>query len=646
MKIINFIITLFFVSQQLIAQTGDKKIEWLGEVSNKKIKIGETFEIKVFAKISEGWHLYSTTISPEAAQPTTFYIKETNIFKITSKIKQPTPIIKYDDILDANTEYFQDNAIFSFNVKVLDHAKIGLNDLTVIVDYMMCNDRFCLPPVEHEIKLKINVTQTENIAITDVNTNNSNSETTNILISNIDTATYLANSTSSLNEKKTASADVDDAKSKGLLSFIGFSMTMGLLALLTPCVFPMVPITVSFFTKREQKTSKQGIRDATIYSIGIIFTFVILGLLLAILFGASSINKFAANPWINLIIAAIFIAFALNLFGLFEIALPASLLTKLNKSSSENSGIISILLMGLTFSLTSFTCTVPFIGTIMVAAANGDFMWPIIGMIAYATMFSLPFFLLALFPMYLKSMPKSGGWLNSVKVTMGFLEIAAAMKFLSNVDLVWKWEILTFELFLSAWVAISVLIVIYLLGKIELSHDTKLEKIGVARLFFCMFFLSISIYLSTGLLGKPLGELDAFLPPREYPSKAFITNHDEPKEIWLHNLNDAFRLAKEKNKKVFLDFTGYTCTNCRWMESNIFTLPNVKHLFENYILVKLYTDGTGDIYKQNQEYQENRFGTIALPFYVILDNNDNLISTFPGLSRDANEFISFLEINK
>ena len=655
MKIINFVLVLLFIFQQLTAQPNDKKIEWSGEVPKKEIKIGETFEVKVHANIFEDWHLYSTTVSPDAAQPTAFNIKENNIFKINSKIKQPTPISKYDEILSVNTEYFEKSATFSFNVTVSENAKIGLNDLTVIAEYMLCNDRFCLPPVDDEIKLKVNVAQAEKIATsTDLTTDKSNSETSNTLanadtLTNTDTANYLTNSIPNLDEKKLASADVDDAKSKGLLSFIGFSMTMGLLALLTPCVFPMVPITVSFFTKREQKTRKQGVKDAAIYSVGIIFTFVVLGFLLALLFGASGINQFAANPWINLIIAGIFIAFALNLFGLFEIALPASLLTKLNQSSSKNSGITSILLMGLTFSLTSFTCTVPFIGTIMVAAASGDFMWPIIGMIAYATMFSLPFFLLALFPMYLKSMPKSGGWLNSVKVTMGFLEIAAAMKFLSNADLVWQWGILTFELFLSGWVAISILIVIYLLGKIELPHDTKVEKVGVARLLFCMFFLSIGIYLSIGLLGKPLGELDAFLPPREYPggtTTASIVETNKAKEIWLNNLTDAFKLAKEENKKIFLDFTGYTCTNCRWMETNIFTQSKVSSLFENYILVKLYTDGTGDIYKQNRKYQETRFGTIALPFYVVLDNNDNLISTFPGLSRDVNQFIAFLEKSK
>ena len=646
MKIINFIVVLLFISQQMIAQPATKKIEWVSEVVQKEIKAGETLKIKIDATIFEDWHLYSTTISPETARPTTFNIKENNIFNITGKVTESTPISKYDEFLDVTIEYFKNNASFYFNVKVSDSAKIGSNDLTIIVEYMLCNDNFCLPPVEDEIKLKINVIQPKDIAaLTNVKLETPTSESIKTLVS-IDTAVGITNYVSDSDEKKLVHTDIDEAKSKGLLSFIGLSMTMGLLALLTPCIFPMVPITVSFFTKREQKTRKQGIRDATIYSLGIIFTFVILGFLLALFFGASGINQFAANPWINLIIASIFIVFALNLFGLFEIALPSSILTKLNQSADKKSGIISILLMGLTFSLTSFTCTVPFVGTIMVAAANGDFMWPIIGMLAYATIFSLPFFLLALFPMYLKSMPKSGGWLNSVKVTMGFLEIAAAMKFLSNADLVWHWGILTFEIFLSCWVAISILIVIYLLGKIELPHDTKVEKVGVLRLLFCILFLSISIYLSTGLIGKPLGEVEAFLPPREYPGsavKASISETNKSQEIWLYNLDEAFKSSKENNKKIFIDFTGYTCTNCRWMESNIFSQPEVKNLFKNYVLVKLYTDGDGDIYKQNRQYQETRFSTIALPFYVILDNNDNLVSTFPGLSRDVNKFITFLK---
>ena len=650
-----FILLLIFFISQIYSQPKEKQVNWSGTLSKKELKSGEKSEIKINANIKNGWHLYSTTTPPEGAQPTKFRIKESEAFKIAGSVTQTKPITKYEESFGTTTEYYEKEAEFKFDIEPLGKSKAGLNELTVIVEYMMCNDKFCLPPVEDEIKLKISIIKSESeISSASIEEKNAKKKDTALVSSGVS-----AGKTDSIKRSEGAprsfipmnvTTDVDEAKSKGLFSFIGFSMTMGLLALLTPCVFPMVPITVSFFTKRDQKTKKQGVKDALIYSFGIIFTFVVLGFLLALLLGASGINQFAANPWINLAIASIFILFALNLFGLFEIALPSSLLTKLNQTSTGKTGTISILLMGLTFSLTSFTCTVPFIGTIMVAAAKGDFLWPIIGMLAYSTVFALPFFLLALFPMFLKSMPRSGGWLNAVKVTMGFLEIAAAMKFISNADLVWRWGILTFDFFLSGWVAISILMVIYLLGKVQLPHDTPVEKVGILRLLFAMFFLTIGIYLSTGLIGSRLGELDAFLPPREYPgsitSSSVLGISSQSELNWLDDYNNALKQAKEQNKKIFIDFTGYTCTNCRWMESNVFTNPRVKELFRNYILVKLYTDGSGEKYAVNRKMQEDRFGTIALPFYVITDNGDNPLANFPGLTRDVNEFITFLDKNK
>jgi thiol:disulfide interchange protein len=648
-----FILLLVIFVQQIYSQPKEKQVNWSGTISKKELKTGEKSEIKINADIKSGWHLYSTTTPPEGAQPTKFRIKESEAFKIVGLVSQTKPIIKFEESFGASTEYYEKEATFKFNVEPLTKAKSGLNDITVIVEYMMCNDKFCLPPVEDEIKLRVNITQieTETVAVkTEEKTEQKNDTSkSGVSVVKSDSVKKAEGSVRSFIPMNVTS-DIETAKSQGLFSFIGFSMTMGLLALLTPCVFPMVPITVSFFTKRDQKSRKQGVKDALIYSFGIIFTFVVLGFLLALLLGASGINQFAANPWVNMAIAGIFILFALNLFGLFEIALPSSLLTKLNQSSTGKSGTISILLMGLTFSLTSFTCTVPFIGTIMVAAANGDFMWPIIGMLAYSTVFSLPFFLLALFPMFLKSIPRSGGWLNAVKVTMGFLEIAAAMKFLSNADLVWRLGVLTFDFFLSGWVAISILIVIYLLGKMQLPHDTPVDKVGVLRLLFAMFFLTIGIYLSTGLIGKRLGELDAFLPPREYPgttSTASVQgNTVQAEQVWFDDYQKALKQAKVQNKKLFIDFTGYTCTNCRWMEANVFTNSKVKELFDNYILVRLYTDGSGEVYRQNRKMQEERFGTIALPFYVIINNEDIAIANFPGLSRNINEFITFLDKNK
>jgi thiol:disulfide interchange protein DsbD len=429
-------------------------------------------------------------------------------------------------------------------------------------------------------------------------------------------------------------------------------MSVGALALLTPCVFPMIPITVSFFTKREAATRFQSVRDALIYSFGIIFTFTGLGILLALIFGASGINQFAANPWMNILIAVVFIVFALNLFGLFEIVVPSGILTKLTIASGSGQGIASLLLMGLTFTLTSFTCTVPFVGTVMVAAAKGEIWWSIVGMLAFSSVFALPFFLLALFPSWLKSMPKSGGWLNSVKVVMGFLEFAAAMKFLSNVDLIWGLGILSRDLFLSFWVGIGILITTYLLGKFLLPHDSKLEKVGVFRMMWSMFFLGISIYIFTGLNDKPLGELDAFLPPMNYSETISAASLGDAGTMggtknvdnvtWYSDYAEALKVAKAESKPIFIDFTGFACTNCRWMESNIFPRRDVQEMFKEFVLVRLYTDGSGKVYDRNRVFQESRFGTVALPLYVTMSSDDEQLTTFPGLTRKPEEFLRFL----
>jgi thiol:disulfide interchange protein DsbD len=431
-------------------------------------------------------------------------------------------------------------------------------------------------------------------------------------------------------------------------------MTFGALSLLTPCVFPMVPITVSYFTNHSASHRSGAVRDAGIYAIGIILTFTALGVLLAVLFGAAGISKFAASPWVNLAITAIFISFAMSLFGAYNLQVPSSVLTKLDaiSRSKESGRIIGLLLMGLTFSLSSFTCTAPFVGTLLVMAAQGKWIYPIIGMLAFSTVFALPFFILALAPQLVSQLPKSGGWLNSVKVVMGLLEIAAAMKFLSNVDLVWRWGIFTREVVLASWLAVALLITVYLLGKFQLSHDSAVERIGAVRLLIALVSLAFSFYLLTGLFGRRLGELESFLPPTtENSSSAVLAAGNDTASVttngeltWITNDYDgALKRAKAKNKPVFIDFTGYTCTNCRWMEVNMFTKAPVKEELAKYVRVRLYTDGEGQPYEGFQQMQQERFGTVALPLYVVLDSDGISLVTFPGLSRSEAEFVSFLK---
>ncbi|HLL99482.1 MAG TPA: cytochrome c biogenesis protein CcdA, partial [Pyrinomonadaceae bacterium] len=429
-------------------------------------------------------------------------------------------------------------------------------------------------------------------------------------------------------------------------SFIWLAVTVGALSLLTPCVFPMIPITVSYFTNHSAGSRAKSVRLALVYSIGIILTFTALGMLLAIFVGAAGINLFAANPWVNLLITGIFLFFAFNLFGSYEINIPTSVLTRLDNLTrsheGEGSGIAGALLMGLTFTLTSFTCTSPFVGTILVSASQGSWQMPLLGMLAFSTVFALPFFVLALVPQWVAQLPRAGGWMNSIKVSMGFLEVAAAMKFLSNVDLVWHWGIFTRPVVLAIWIAIGIILAFYLLGKFQLSLDSKPERIGAFRLISAIVSLAISFYLLTGLFGAKLGELESFLPPETENSRGFNSSKaDEP--AWINNdFEGALKQAKAENKMVFVDFTGYTCTNCRWMEANMFVRREVETELNKFVLARLYTDGSGEVYERQQQFQEQTFQTVALPFYAIFDADGKALTTFPGLTRNTQEFVDFL----
>ena len=422
-------------------------------------------------------------------------------------------------------------------------------------------------------------------------------------------------------------------------------MGFGFLALLTPCVFPMVPITVSFFTKREQRTNAAAVRQALVYCFGIIFTFTGLGLALTLIAGPAGINRLAASPWMNLFLTTLFVVFALNLFGMFEIRIPSHWLSSIDRRA-QGGTTAATLLMGLTFTLTSFTCTAAFVGTVLVAATQGEWFWSAVGMLAFSTAFALPFFLLAIFPQWLHSLPSSGGWLNSVKVVMGFLELAAAFKFLSNVDLVWGWNTVSRNLVLAGWIAIAIVTTIYLLGKFQLPHDTPVERLGVMRMLVATFFLGLAFYLLAGLFGARLGELDAFLPPASVGATGLIAKEGaaggQPGR-WLDSYDRALEQARATNKPVFLNFTGVTCTNCRWMETNILADAEVRREMERFVLAELYTDRETPEDERHSKLQETQFGTVALPLYVVVGPDGKELAQFAGLTRDKAEFLGFLQ---
>ncbi|MBT5832009.1 MAG: DUF255 domain-containing protein [Candidatus Latescibacteria bacterium] len=591
-------------------------------IEPETVRVGESVTVWIDVTLTDDWHIYSATMPEGGPFPTEFMLSGTG-FQQVRAIIQPSPIKEHDPNFDMVVEYYSKKVRFGVQAKVLDTAMMGNLTLSGEVTYMLCNATSCLPPdtyvFEMPVKIEAGAPRTEyvtSMAVVDGGEDD------------------ILDGTGSI-------ADVDRALSEGLGAFLYLSFSMGLLALLTPCVFPMIPITVSFFTKQESQSRGESIAKSLVYCGGIVFTFTGLGLILAMTLGASGAAQFAANPWINILITAIFVAFALALFGLFEIQLPYGLLNRLNQVQGGSYG--AILLMGFTFSLTSFTCTAPFVGTLLVLTSQGTWMWPVLGMLAFSAAFALPFFFLSLFPQGLAALPQSGGWLNSVKVVMGFLELAAALKFLSNVDLVWQWGIISREVFIAVWIVLFALCGIYLLGKIRLPHDSPMDTVGPLRLLVSAGVLSFSLYMMTGLFGAPMGELDAFLPPYGSYGEIGKIRSGEPELTWKDDYEAALLEAEATGKPIFIDFTGYACTNCRWMEANVFPEPEVLELLKKYVRVQLYTDGREDVHRHNREFQETRFGTVALPLYAVISPRDENIASFPGMTRDKNVFVKFLK---
>ena len=420
-------------------------------------------------------------------------------------------------------------------------------------------------------------------------------------------------------------------------SFLLLAAATGALSLLTPCVFPMIPITIAYFNSRADEKDPHVVRHAVLFGAGIVLTFTALGLGLAIIAGASGIADFAANPWVNIAIGVVFIAFALSLFGVYDLPLPFSnrFLNRVDVTARGQSGrAAGSILMGFAFTLASFTCTAPFIGPLLVSAARGQWEQPLVGMAVFSTVFASPFVLLALVPRWTSAIPRGGAWLKDVKVVVGLFEIAAALKFFSNADLVWGTGLISREAMLMSWLAISLIAAAWLLY----SAARRRGSTSPLRWIPTLAATGAALWLGGGVRGRTLGELEAFVPPGR------VAEGSESLQLeWITNDHDAaLAAAKATNRLVFLDFTGYTCTNCRWMEANMFTRPEVKESLSSFVLSRLFTDGEGAIYERQQQFQETRFGTIALPLYAVVDGDGRTIETFSGLTRNSRQFLAFL----
>ena len=420
--------------------------------------------------------------------------------------------------------------------------------------------------------------------------------------------------------------------------FFWLAASTGLLSLLTPCVFPMVPVTIAYFSTPYHDRS-HGVRRALLFAVGIVATFTILGLALAALFGAAGLNRFAADPWVNLVLAALFLLFAANLFGWFEIGFPWRVTNAADRAARETvpGSSLGALVMGATFTLTSVTCTAPFVGTLLVLASQGSWAMPVAGMLVYSSAFALPFFVLAAAPGLVSHLPRAGEWMRTLRVLIGLLEVGAAIKFVSNADLVLRWGIFTRDVVLIGWAALALAGAMYL-GR-NLPGKLRRREMRPVALVPIAVALLLAAWLTSGVGGRTLPQVEAFLPPAA-PS-AVATTSDSPS--WM--LNDyaaAQAAARLSGKLVFVDFTGYTCTNCRWMEANIFGRPDVSAELGRFVLSRLYTDGDGELYERQQAFQERTFGTVALPLYAVLDPDGKVRATFIGLTRNPADFIAFL----
>ena len=584
---------------------------------------GESFDIELSASIEGVWHLYSVLNDPDAGPfPTSFTANSSNFF-LTSQVLESKADIEFDPNFETDLGWHSSFAQFTLPVSIYT-SKLGTQILDIEAFYQVCDDRVCLPPTSKSIIATVFVA--------------------GVADNPLEQAIRAPDTQLSQDSSRSNSGYDED-----IFSFIWIAFLAGFAALLTPCVFPMIPLTVSYFAKQEE--SKRGVGNAIIFGLAIVVTFTLIGIVLAALVGVSGAQNFASNPFVNFFIAVVLIGFALSLLGMYELQLPYQLTNFLNKKSNENSGIAGVLFMAMTISAVSFSCTAPFVGAVFAATTGGDWFFPIIGMIGFSAAFASPFVLFALFPNLLNALPKSGSWMNMVKVLLGFIELAAAIKFLSNVDLVMGWAWISRPFAIALWMAIFLVATFYILGFFALKNEEKPSSIGAGRVMLSLPFLIFSIYLIPGLLGSSLGIWDAWLPPKQATDVSVVSalasvgassSQTSADEGWLSSYEQAVMEAEAEGVAIFIDFTGYTCTNCRAMESNIFPLASVQERFDQMKLLKLYTDGGKDA-QTNQQLQFKLSGNVALPTYVILDPSTELVLSQELGYVSEEKFIGFID---
>lgn len=630
-------------------------VQWTLSSDVQRAPAGSAVPLHLKAALQPNWHLYSLTTPKGGPIQTTAGLSENQAIAAV-KFYQPPPVRRFDPNFKIDTETFEKDVDFPIVAELAKDAHAGPVEITAQVRYQACNERQCLPPRRKTASFTLNADAAAAPSVAyKVPAGYAEVKTAEILLA-ANAAPPVTSSTPSTTQAPVASdanaspasggsaAPVSTAASSSMGMFLLTAFGLGLASIFTPCVFPMIPITVSFFLNQKGGPHHRGLGQALVFSLGIVVLFCALGLGVTAAVGPFGVNQLGANPWVNGFIAIVFGAAALSLLGAFELTLPSSLLTKLD-SASRHGGYFGTLLMGLTFALTSFACIGPFMGSLLVATVQTKGLAPVLGMIAFAVGLASPFFFLAAFPSYLKKLPRSGGWLARVKVVMGFVLVAAMIKYLSNVDQVLQLGWITRERFLAAWFVMFTLAGLYLLGLLRLEGFDASEPVRIGRLMVASFFLAMAFSLLPGMFGASLGQLDAYVPA---PSASVVNiggrNTADGGQIWLKNqYRQALDQARAENKLVLVTFTGYACTNCHWMKANMFPRQPIAAATKSLVMVELFTDGTDRESEENQKLQDDKFKTVAIPYYALMDPDGNVVATFEkGMTTDTQEFLTFL----
>ena len=642
------------------------------------LKTGSTAEAEIVfdGKIAHGWHVYSTNLGSDGPIEVSFHVDKKDGVELVGKL---TPrgheILMMDNMFGMKLRFFENSVQFVQKVKFTKPTYT----IKAYLEYGACNDEMCMPPTQVNAHFSGKSPAIDGKAAADEKSADDVAET--LKAGGLDSSMVKAGAVDSVAIADSAAApQLDNAEvqklwtpvikelakfdkpvSNSLLYIFLAGLVGGFLALFTPCVWPIIPMTVSFFLKRN-KDRKKAIREAITYGVSIVVIYVALGLIVSLLFGASALNALSTNAIFNILFCLLLVVFAASFFGAFEITLPSSWSNKIDQKSDETSGVLSIFLMAFTLSLVSFSCTGPIIGFLLVAVASeGSIVAPTIGMLGFAVALAIPFALFAMFPTLLKSAPKSGGWMNVLKVVLGFIELAFALKFLSVADLAYGWHILDRETFLALWIAIFSLLGLYLLGIFNFPHDDENRRTNVPQFFLALGSLAFAFYMIPGLWGAPLKAVSAFAPPMNTQDFNLYKNEVHPR---FKDFEAGMAAARLEGKPVMIDFTGFGCVNCRKMEAAVWTDAKVADMLNNkYVLISLYvddktplpeqitvtdTDGTqrtlrtvGDKWSY---LQRHKFGSNTQPMYILLDNEGKPLTGSRSYDEDINEYMDFLKV--